>query len=317
MPLVTDEPLLPTVAEVAAPEPPLHIPQGKPRRVGVRQYALGWLSAGLNGCFGTRESHAFGILMYHRIADAVPEHPRPTWNVPPDRFERQLKGLLARGWQALPLREVLERARRELPIPRKTFVVTFDDGYANVLINAYPVLTKLHVPATVFVSTAYLDSKYPFPSDDWSAAGVPGVPTEAWRPLTSEECARLAANGLVDLGAHTHTHADFRGRPEALGADLQENLAVLRERFGVESPAFAFPYGTTAEGFAGGDLAKAARSAGVTCALTSDGDLVRPGDDPFHWPRFAAEAHDTAATLAGKLGGWHAALRTAVRRGSR
>ena len=48
---------------------------------------------------------------------------------------------------------------RGLPIPRKTFVVTFDDGYVNNLTQALPILTRLGVPATVFVATAYLDSQ--------------------------------------------------------------------------------------------------------------------------------------------------------------
>jgi peptidoglycan/xylan/chitin deacetylase (PgdA/CDA1 family) len=282
---------------------------GRPAASKFKRRALSWLAAGMNACLGPRERQAVGILMYHRVAKPVAGHPPPTYNVTPPKFEAQLRGLLDRGWQAWSLRQVLACHARELPIPRKTFVVTFDDGYANVLINAYPVLTKLHVPATVFLATAYLDSGDPLPFDDWPAAGRPGVPREAWRPLTTEECRRLAANGLVELGAHTHTHADFRSRPEALLADLRENLRVLGERFGIESPTFAFPYGTTAAGFAGGELARAAREAGVVCALTTDGNLVRPGDDPFGWPRLEAEDADTAATLAGKLGGWRWALR--------
>jgi peptidoglycan/xylan/chitin deacetylase (PgdA/CDA1 family) len=209
----------------------------------------------------------------------------------------------------MPLRQVLDCIARQLPIPRKTFVVTFDDGYANNLTQALPILTKLQVPATVFVTTAYLDSDRPFPSDDWTAAGKPGVPKEAWRPLTSEECARLAGNGLIELGAHTHSHADFRFQPNAFLADLEKNLTVLRERFGVEEPPFAFPYGSKAEGFANPNLASAARDAGTACCLTTEATIVRAGDSPFDWGRFAAEEHDTPKTLAAKLGGWQEALR--------
>jgi peptidoglycan/xylan/chitin deacetylase (PgdA/CDA1 family) len=309
MPLLIEEPLVPTAADVALPDPPLCVPKGQPRRTGVKQRALATMASLLNTCLGPREKLAFGILMYHRIADPVRDQPKPTWNVPPRLFEKQLQGLLSRGWQAWPLRQVLSCAARELPIPRKTFVVTFDDGYANNLLHAYPILTKLRVPATVFIATAYLDSKQPLPSDDWPAAGVAGVPSETWRPLTTEECRRLIANGLVELGAHTHTHADFRGRPEALVADLEQNLAVLREQFGIEEPTFALPYGTKCDGYASAALARAAREAGVICCLTSEPNLVRAGDAPFDWGRFAAEDHDTAGTLAGKLGGWHSALR--------
>jgi peptidoglycan/xylan/chitin deacetylase (PgdA/CDA1 family) len=287
----------------------LRIPQGNPVRAGLKQQALSYWAAFLNACFGPREKQAFGILMYHRIAVEPAGRPKPTWNVRPRRLEQQLAGLLARGWQAWPLRQVLSCAARDLPIPRKTFVVTFDDGYANNLIHAAPILTRLHVPATVFVATAYLDSKQPFPSDDWPPAGQPGVPSETWRPLTTEECRRLSANGLIELGAHTHTHSDFRGRRDALADDLRQNLTVLHESFGVEQPAFAFPYGTKIDGFASSDLAQAAREVGVTCSLTSEADIVRTGDSPFDWGRFAVEDHDTAGTLAGKLGGWQTALR--------
>jgi hypothetical protein len=177
----------------------------KPRRIGLAQHGLAWASALASDLLGPREPDAFGILMYHRIANPVPGYVWPTWNVTPQRFAQQLKGLLSRGWQPWPLREVLSCRARKLPIPRKTFVVTFDDGYANVFRYACPVLSELHVPATVFLATGYLDSEQPFPNDDWPAAGRPGVPRDAWRPLMTDECRRLTANGLVELGAHTPT----------------------------------------------------------------------------------------------------------------
>jgi peptidoglycan/xylan/chitin deacetylase (PgdA/CDA1 family) len=297
-----------------AEKPHLNVPRGRPRRVSFVERATVGVASVFNDLLGPREAQGFGILMYHRIANPPADKPRPTWNVPPKLFERQLTGLLARGWRPWPLRQVLSCVERELPIPRKTFVVTFDDGYVNNLTQAYPILTRLSIPATLFLATAYLDSHQAFPSDDWSVAGRPGVPTETWRPLTTEECQRLTANGLVELGAHTHTHADFRGRPREFLADLKQNLLVLRERFGVENPAFAFPYGTTRDGFANPELAGLARDLGVLCSLTTEAGIVRPGDSPLDWGRFAAEDHDSARTLAARLGGWHDPVRKLVKR---
>ena len=48
----------------------------------------------------------------------------------------------------------------------------------------------------------------------------------------------------------------------------------------------------------------------MLCALTTEPQLVRPGDSPFDWGRFAAEEHDTAASLAAKLSGWYEAVRS-------
>ncbi len=287
----------------------LIVPRGCERRVGLKERLGLAIAAGLNELFGPLEKRAFGILMYHRVVDPPAGVPRPTWSVPPQLLEAQLSGLLARGWQPWPLSQVLACHERELPIPRKTFVVTFDDGYANNCTQALPILSRLGVPATVFLATAYLDSEEPFPSDDWEAAGQPGIVSDAWRPLSTDECWQMLASGLIDIGAHTHTHADFRDRPGDLLADLQINLAVLRERFGIAQPAFSLPYGTKRDGFASTGLASAARAVGVSCSLTAEATIVRPADSPFDWGRIPAEEHDTARTLAARLGGWQEALR--------
>lgn len=262
----------------------------------------------------TRVTGAFGILMYHRVTPGISGEPFPAHNVTPQRFRQQLRGLIRQGFAPWPLRKVLQHwhARRE--IPRKTFVVTFDDGYANNYHHAWPVLKDLQVPATIFISTAYLDSREPFPFEDWAPAGSSRVPAESWLPLTTEQCGEMASDGLIELGTHTHTHADLRGRPDTLQAELRKSQEVLRSRFGLEEATFAFPYGRRRAGFAGPQLAKAARQAGVRCALTTESELVTLGSDPFDWGRFTAAQIDTPATLASKLAGWYSLARDAWRR---
>ena len=260
-------------------------------------------------CFGHRVEGAFGILMYHRVTPIVPGLPTPTWNVTPDRFRRQLLGLLRRGFQPWPLREVLARAAAGRPIPENTFVVTFDDGYANNYHCGWPILRELSVPATIFLATAYLDDARRFPFDDWTAAGSPRAPREAWVPLSTSQCREMLDDGLIELGAHTHTHGDFRNEPEKLRRDLLECRSVLRSKFGLNDATFAFPYGTKRLGFSGPDLAQAAEAAGMLCSLTTERELVQPGTRPFDWGRFTAEQADTAATLAVKLTGWFEQMR--------
>ncbi|MEX2175330.1 MAG: polysaccharide deacetylase family protein [Pirellulaceae bacterium] len=309
MSALLDDPLLPHKSRAGGGGAPLAVPRGRPRRIGLPQRALAGFATTLSELCGPRETEAFGILMYHRICEPIAGRAQPTWNVSPARFEQQLEGLLRRGFEAWPLREVLAHRRDGRPIPRKAFVITFDDVYENVYLNAYPVLRRLELPATLFLATAYLDSTRPFPSDDWSEAGRGNVPYTTWQPITTDECREMHKSGLIELAAHTHTHADFRGQPHELVADLRKCQRVLRERFGVERATFAFPYGNKNDGFASGELSAAAEEAGMLCALTTEGELVRPGDGPFDWGRFAAEQHDTAATLAAKLNGWHTAVR--------
>ncbi|MEN6459147.1 MAG: glycosyltransferase [Thermoguttaceae bacterium] len=254
------------------------------------------------------KDHPFGILMYHRVTPAVSGAPSPTWNVTPSQFRRQLAGLLARGWRAWPLRQVLACRKAGEPIPPRTFVVTFDDGYDNVYQNAWPVLKELSVPATVFVVTDCLGSDRPFRFDNWEATGSVRVPAETWRPLTVAHCREMAASGLVEIGSHTHTHADMRGSPDLLREDVARSVEVLRARFGMKDVSFAFPFG-----YAEVEMRAVARELGVACALTTEPETIGPGADPFAWGRFAAAWYDTPTTLALKLGGWYSELRTVWR----
>lgn len=279
----------------------------------AQRRAAVWTAALLGDTVGMPPHNEFGILMYHRIANPVTGHPFPTWNVAPARFRQQLTGLLQRGFQAWPLQKVLAHRRCNLPIPKRVFVVTFDDGYENNFTQALPILQELKVPATIFLATAFIGSQQPLPFDDWSAKGSPDVPVEAWRALSLEQCHRLQASGLVELAAHTHTHQDFRGRPNALADDLRQCRHFLHAHFGLTDLTFAFPYGTKKLGFSGPAMASVVQQQGFLCSLTTEWELARLRADPFDWGRLTAEQSDSAATLAGKLTGWFSLLRRGVR----
>jgi peptidoglycan/xylan/chitin deacetylase (PgdA/CDA1 family) len=263
----------------------------------------------LSHVMGSRAGNRLGILAYHRVTPWTSRHPVPTWNVTPRRFRAQLDGLLRRGYRPWPLRRVLEYSRLGRPIPSKTFVITFDDGYGNVHDNAWPILKEFGVPASVFLATAYLDNPEPFPFDDWRAAGSRRVSPAAWRPLTTAQCREMLEGGLIELGTHTHTHAVFQDRPEALANDLATSLEVLRHRFGLVDATLAFPFG-----IAGPSQCAAARQAGVLCSLTTESALVEPGSDPFAWGRFGIDESDSAGTIAARLDGWYGLARSAWQR---
>jgi peptidoglycan/xylan/chitin deacetylase (PgdA/CDA1 family) len=254
-----------------------------------------------------------GILMYHRVAP-LPEGggaQAPTWNVTPSRLRQQLGGLIERGYRPWPLRRALEHSREGLPLPSTAFVVTFDDGYESVYRYAWPILRALQVPATVFLATAYLDSAEPFPFDDWAESGSRRVPEGSWRPLRKAQCREMLADGLVELGAHTHTHQDFRGHAADFEKDLARCVSELREGFGVIEVTFAFPFGTPSAGFAQQDLVAAAKRTGVICGLTTETTRVRAGSDPFTWGRFEVLDADTAGTISRCLDGSYDVMREA------
>jgi peptidoglycan/xylan/chitin deacetylase (PgdA/CDA1 family) len=272
-------------------------------RVGMR--AAGVLGSWLSRAAGSRAGGRCGILTYHRITQRIPGLPPPSHNVAPERFRRQLLGLLAAGFQVWPLRRILAAAESGETIPPRTIAVTFDDGFQSVYRRAWPILWELKIPATVFVCTAGLDNDEPFWFDAWGHACRDRAAPETFRSLTTDQCRRLLDGGLMELGAHTHTHGDFRGRPEALRCDLQTCVDILRSRFDLDVIPFAFPFGSPHEGTAGEALATAARRTGVVCGLTAECMLIDPRSDPFTWGRFNVFSWDTPATLIGKLDGWY------------
>lgn len=298
-------------ADVAIPHDVRPNHRALPRVRACAQRSLLRAMVPVQSWLGPRRLDAFGILMYHRTTPRVASAPFPTWNVTPRRFRQQMEGLLKRGFTGRSLRDVIALHRNHEPIPPRTFVVTFDDGYQNNYLHARPILEELGIPATIFVATAYLDGDGPFPSDDWPAAGSSRVPSSCWGPLTTEQCAAMLEGGLIDIGTHTHTHDDFRGRPAELEADLRTSLGVLQSRLGLGDATFAFPYGTPRLGFCSPQMTRAARRAGVLCSLTTESAVVTSRADRFAWGRFAAEQSDTAATLAAKLDGWYSFARDA------
>lgn len=95
------------------------------------------------------------VLVYHRVADL--ERDPQLLAVPAERFAAQMEALASR-YPIVPLSEVAAgiESRR---LPRRAVAVTFDDGYADNLHTAAPILARAGVPATVFVSSGYASAR--------------------------------------------------------------------------------------------------------------------------------------------------------------
>ncbi len=98
------------------------------------------------------------ILMYHRVAKQGID----PWAlaVTPEHFAQHLD-ILKKHTQPISLRE-LALAHQQGKIPQRAVVITFDDGYADNLYNAKPILDKYQIPATVFIATGYTEKKREF-----------------------------------------------------------------------------------------------------------------------------------------------------------
>ena len=163
------------------------------------------------------------LLIYHRVGGGTPDER----DLPTAEFEAQVEELTRH--RVVPLDAALDALDAGDDTP--TVVLTFDDGFADVYTTAYPLLREAGLPFTLYVTTAYLGGTMHWPG---SMSQHPGP------ALTWEELEELAADPLVTIGNHTHTHA----RPEDLTAEeLDRCSELLEHHLGIVPQHYCFTWG--------------------------------------------------------------------------
>lgn len=245
-------------------------------------------------------SHGPVVLMYHSV-ETTGRAPAWPWAVSAHRFAAQLDFLKDEGY-ATPT--VTELAAYAQPRPRRTAVITFDDGYLNNL-AACEALHARGMRATWFVVTGSLGCEPTWP-DDGRPAG---------RLLNAQELREMQAAGM-EIGSHTVSHARLPTLDdEALSHELCDSRSALEDALGAAVSSFAYPYGAW-----DARCADAVRRAGYAVACTTrTGWALRDGN-PYSVRRLTVFNHDTTSSLARKLyfGGhevaWPDVARYALRR---
>lgn len=200
------------------------------------------------------------ILVYHNLAPQS----KGRLVLGADAFAEQMRYLKQEGYHVVSLAAFVEWLRLKRQLPKKSVVLTFDDGYQSFREHAYPVLTQLGFPATLFVYTDYVGA---------------GRNALTWAELRS-----LAAEGF-DVQAHSKTHGDLRrapGESEAqyarrMIAELAEPPALLSRQLGRGVQFLAYPYGRVdnellarvrAQGYAAAFTARRASNASFVSPFT-------------------------------------------------
>jgi len=227
------------------------------------------------------------IIAYHAVSSSWHSPLAITESV----LRSQVEYLHRSGYVGLTFADA-ERRTRDGTLPRRSVVVTFDDGYASNLL-AVPILAEFGYPATVFVVTGFTDSGaalrwYGIEDEQESAAAE-------LRPLTWRELADLHDIGW-EIGSHTVTHPLLPGLPgQELRGQLEQSRASIADRLG-RCETLAYPYGV-----ADARVADAARAAGYLAACVLTGAHFT--DEPHRRPRVGLGAADTGGRLRVKVSG--------------
>jgi peptidoglycan/xylan/chitin deacetylase (PgdA/CDA1 family) len=226
------------------------------------------------------------ILAYHTVSASWPS----SLAVSEGLLAYHLSLLRRRGYVGFTFAES-ERRRTAGTLPRRSVVITFDDGYASTL-RAKTLLDEAGFVATVFVVTRFVDSGEPL---CW-----PGV--ERWlgektrdemEPLTWSQLELLREGGW-EIGSHTSTHALLTGLDdEGLARELAGSHHAIEQRLG-RADTVAYPYGLADE-----RVAAAARGAGYLAGCT-----LRPAltvDEQYRRPRIGFGPADRGWRALAKL----------------
>lgn len=166
------------------------------------------------------------VLCYHRFGSRASR-----LTVTPAAFAAQMAWLADNGYRVVPLASLRDFLAGREALPRKSVVVTIDDGYKSTFELAFPVLRKHGFPATVFLYS------------DFVGAGD---------ALSYAQMRELAASGFIDIQPHSKTHANLTLRlagesdaayRERVRAEVDAPIRLIQERFSLPSLAYAYPYG--------------------------------------------------------------------------
>jgi len=158
------------------------------RRSVKRQLARASLGLG-------RPADGATLLIYHRVGGGSPDER----DVTTADFVQQLDALPP--GTVVPLDTAADRLESGDGSP--SVVLTFDDGFDDVYINAWPHLRERRLPFTIYLASGYVGGTMHWEGSTAKAAGP---------ALTWDQLGEMVASGLCTVGNHTRSHA----RPEAL-----------------------------------------------------------------------------------------------------
>jgi glycosyltransferase involved in cell wall biosynthesis/peptidoglycan/xylan/chitin deacetylase (PgdA/CDA1 family) len=173
------------------------------------------------------------VLLYHHVG---PERPGTMLGltVSAETFERHVRRLAHRGYVGICPTDWLRWRQEGKGLPEKPVLITFDDGYEDLVEYALPVLRRYGFGGAVYVVTKQLGG-----SNAWDEARGWGT----LRLMTAEQIIFWASHG-IEFGAHSRNHADLTSlTEEELTEEVVGSRRDLELLLGSRVASFAYPYG--------------------------------------------------------------------------
>lgn len=165
------------------------------------------------------------IIMYHYIENVKDPKDviRQRLDIVPAMFDKQLKDLADNEYQTFFVKDIPDFMKGKKELPEKSIILTFDDGYEDFYLHAFPILKKYQMKATIYIIYNFIGRK--------------GF-------MTKDEIQELLDSGLIEVGSHTLDHLYLSKTPvKEAHKQIFDSKKNLEDMFNIKIETFAYPVG--------------------------------------------------------------------------
>lgn len=168
------------------------------------------------------------VLVYHNITDLLIPGEWQQMTTPRDLFEKQMRYLAENGHKTVSAYEAYKILVSKAEIPRKSVCITFDDGYKDNYRNAFPVLEKYALKATLFLTPGFVGRKNDASSEY----------------LTWQDIREMQRRRIFEIGCHSLSHRNLAGlESDDLKQEIGRAKSIAEDKIGEKINTFAYPFG--------------------------------------------------------------------------
>lgn len=186
------------------------------------------------------------VIMYHSVLKDTKYHGK--FVVSPYELEEDFKWLKENGYTTVFMSDLINYVEKGTPLPQKPIVLTFDDGYYNNYIYAYPLARKYNMKLVISVVGKY--------TDQYTKSGERSA---YYSHLTQDDIKEMHNSGLVEFANHSydmHTITKDRNGSKKnkneteehykniLVEDITKNQKLIKEATGQDSLTYTYPFGS-------------------------------------------------------------------------
>lgn len=208
------------------------------------------------------------ILCYHRVVPSPLVNTRHGICVEAQDFKEQMKFLASKGYKTISLDILVDNLKGKTQLPQKPIIITFDDGYEDNYLYAFPILTEYNFTATIYLVSGHIGD-----TNQWDSC----IGEEPIKLLSNLEIKEMANYG-ISFGAHTVTHPHLTKLSEDNAFhEIAQSKKDIEDIIGQEVTSFCYPYGEFNQ-----QIKQTVIESGFKCACACDTDKI---NDPYELGR--------------------------------